>query len=108
MASKAPERKYALRRVKAGDYIFFSNDQQTLLRVARYEDGPSHGIKDWPKDRMFWGVWKWETPIVLGQTAIELANWDRWQFFDGFNDTRQEAIDSALRCTQPTQQKEAQ
>ena len=81
-----PERKYALRRIKAGDYIFFGNDQTTLWRVHTYEDGPS-----------FWAIRRWETPIVLGQTAIEIENWDRWEFVEGFYDKRQGAIDGALK-----------
>ncbi len=91
------KRKYALRRLEAGDYLLIGNDDVTLWRISRYEDGPSHGLKDWPRDRMVWGLRKWETPVVLGETAIELENWDRWEFWEGTFDTRQEAIDTACR-----------
>jgi hypothetical protein len=104
----APERKYALRRIKAGDYLLFSNDATTLWRISRYEDGPSHGLDDWPKDRTFWAIWKWETPIVMGETAIEIDNWDRWEFVEGFDETRQSAIDSALKLDPSPQDRKAE
>jgi len=91
-----PERKHTLRRIKAGDYVFLSNDTKTLWRVSRYEDGPSQGIEDWPKDIWLWGLWRWPAPIVFGETAVELDNWDRWVFTHSSFGRRQEAIDAAL------------
>jgi hypothetical protein len=92
------ERKYALRRIKAGDYLLIGNDDVTLWRISKYVDGPSTGLEDWPRDREVWGLRKWETPIVLGEkTGIEVENWDRWEFWEGPFDRRQEAIDAACR-----------
>lgn len=94
-----PERKFALRRIKAGDYLLFSNDAKTLWRIRKYTEGPSSGLDDWPRDREVWGMWKWETPIVMGETAVEIENWDRWEFFEGMCDTRSEAVDRALELS---------
>lgn len=91
------ERKYALRRLKAGDYLLIGNDDVTLWRISKYVDGPSSGLEDWPRDREVWGLRKWETPIVLGETAIEVDNWDRWEFWEGSFATRQKAIDAACK-----------
>jgi len=96
MESTVAERKHTLRRVKAGDYLLISNDTRTLWRISRYEDGPTHGLEDWPRDRTFWGLWKWETPIVIGETGIEVDNWDRWEFIEGMHDTRAESIQRSL------------
>jgi hypothetical protein len=91
-----PERKYALTKVKAGDYVFPANDLQVVWRIVRYEDGPSHGIDDWPKDREVWGLWKWIGPVGAG-SVVELENWDRWTLVASTLDTRQAAIDHALK-----------
>jgi hypothetical protein len=50
------ERRYALRKIAAGDYLLLSNDRQTLWRLNRYQDGPSYGLEDMPRDRWFWRV----------------------------------------------------
>lgn len=58
-AESTPQRKYALTRIGPGDYLLPSNDGQTIWRIAKYEDGPSHGVEGMDRDRDFWGVWKW-------------------------------------------------
>lgn len=89
------ERKYALVRLKAGDYILPSNDGQTLWRIARYTDGPSSGL-DLPRDREFWGVWRWTGRVIEGE-YLDTEDWQSWEFFQGMYDARSEAIDAALR-----------
>lgn len=92
------ERKYTLRKVKAGDYLMIGNDDKTLWRISTYEDGPSNGVESMERDRKFWGVWKWESPITLGESAIEIENWDRWDAWDlSHYGSREEAIQATLR-----------
>lgn len=93
-----PKRKYALSKVAAGDYVFPSNDGKTVWRIAKYEDGPSHGITDWDRDREFWGVWRWAEPFTGNLRGyVDLEDWNRWEFCEGMHDTRGEAVDAALR-----------
>lgn len=97
----APQRKFALTRLAAGDYLLPSNDKTTIWRIRRYEDGPSHGLEDWPRDRQVWGVWKWRG-VCWGGTVNErlfddLDNPDQWDLVASTIDTRGEAIDEAMR-----------
>lgn len=87
----AAERKYRMLRVGTGDYILPSNDRKTIWRIARYEDGPSHGLVGMARDRDFWGAWKWTS------TSPPDPEWDdRWALMADMYDTRQQAIDFAL------------
>lgn len=95
-----PRRLYALTKIAPGDYIFPSNDKTKFWRIAKYEDGPSHGIdrEDMPRDRDFWGVWKWEyAPSQVELHGDELLGWDCWHMEASGCDTRAEAIKEAIR-----------
>lgn len=89
------ERRYAMQRVAAGDYLLPSNGGRVLWRIRRYTDGPSAGLEI-PRDRDFWGVWRWDGEIVPG-AALDLDDWSRWDFWEGSHDTRADAVDAALR-----------
>lgn len=96
------ERKFALTRLAAGDYLLPGNDGLTLWRIARYEDGPSHGLQDWPRDIEFWGAWRWD--YNLGPNTIDRLDtdtWDQWSLAHTFHDTRASAIRAALDDTEP-------
>lgn len=91
-----PERKYAMTKVAAGDWLLPDNDGVTLWRLAVYEDGPSHGlVVEWP-DRDFWGVWKWKGRLG-GTDTIDTTDWNAWDMRSSGAGTRAEAIEEALR-----------
>jgi hypothetical protein len=92
------ERKYALTRIKAGDYILPSNDGKTLWRICKYRDGPSMGLDPevFPRDFERWQLRRWHRPVHSG-SLVDIEDWDRWEHWDESYDTRQEAIDAALR-----------
>lgn len=92
----AVERKYALTKIAAGDYLLPSNDGKTIWRIHRYVDGPSSGIMDWPRDRDVWGFWRWEG---RAEGAVDLDDWDRWEMVGGLCDSRADAIQEALRIS---------
>ena len=81
------ERKYALTKVAAGDYLLPSNDAKTLWRIARYLDTHEDHFKH------FWGVYRWRGDL----DAVDIEDWDRWEMVTGFLETRQDAIDEAMR-----------
>lgn len=90
------ERKYALIRIQAGDYLLPGNDGKMMFRIASYTDGPTNGL-DIPRDRKFWGCWEWaERPEML-RTVDDPTDWGHWEQIEGLCETRQQAIDSALR-----------
>lgn len=96
------ERKYALARIEAGDYLLPGNDGATLWRIRKYEDGPSHGVDSMPRDREFWGVWKWIGSSWIGPAAvwnIAEENWNAWDL--SMYEKREEAIQAALRLELP-------
>ena len=93
----ATERKYALTRIEAGDYLLPSNDGRTLWRLSTYADGPSYGlVVDWKADRKFWGVWKFDGYFDGSFYPEDMLDWERWEMMDGSCATRQEAVKAAL------------
>lgn len=95
------ERKYRMIRLGKGDYLLPSQDAQTLWRIATYEDGPSHGVEDWPRDVTLWGLWRWNggMPTVDQiSAALEEGLWtDRWEFWEGGHPTRRSAIEAVVK-----------
>lgn len=86
------ERKYALTRIAAGDYLLPSNDGETIWRIATYIDGPSMGITDWPRDRTLWGTWQY-----TGRNQyVDVSDWNRWRMVASTFATRRDAVDAAL------------
>ena len=95
-----PERKYALHRIATGDYLLPSNDAKTVWRIAKYTEGPSSGVEGWTRDREVWGCWKWHRPMEIGN-AVDTGDWSGWEFWEGMCETRQEAVDAALKADAP-------
>ncbi len=97
MDTKPVERKWALTKIKAGDWLLVGNDGKTLWRIATYEEGESHGVEGMP-DKTFWGVWKWPRPVGGALDMDALEDWSGWDMDEGWLKTREAAIQSALRA----------
>jgi hypothetical protein len=98
------ERRYALRKVRAGDYLLLTDRRQALWRVQRYEDGPSYGLDDWPRDRTFWRVLRWSGQLTSAMRRLdsyEVDDLDRWHETDCMLGTRCEAIGRVLDAETP-------
>lgn len=54
-ATERVERKYAYQRIAPGLVLQPGNDGATLYVVGRYEDGPTWGLEDEPRDFRAWG-----------------------------------------------------
>lgn len=77
------QRKWVLTKLGAGDYMLPSNSGQTIYRITRSEEEG-------------WDLFQWADPVGMdGYVAVE--DWSRWVCVAQQNDTRQEAIDEALR-----------
>lgn len=96
-----PERKFALSKIAAGDYLLPSNDGQTIWRIFKYEDGPSHGLADWDRDRGFWALWRWAEPFTGAKRGyVDTQDWSRWEHCSDMHATRADAISDAMRMEQ--------
>jgi hypothetical protein len=98
------DRNYSLIKIAQGDYLLPSNDGQTLWRIRRYEDGPSYGLEEWPRDRTFWGAWKyigripWQDGLDSETYENLVYDSDDWTGpVDWESTTRAQAIDAALK-----------
>lgn len=93
------KRKYAMSKgAGPGDWLQLSNDGKTLWRIRRYEDGPSHGLEGWPRDKEIWGMWKWLGKIEPG-ASMDLEDKGQWDFWEGFCESRKEAVKRALEIS---------
>lgn len=100
MEASMIERKYALVKIKSGDWLLPGNDGKTLWRLATYVDGPVNGL-DIPRDREFWSVSKWDESydwerIVNDPMRGDPLDWDYWEGYAGLIETRADAIQRAL------------
>jgi hypothetical protein len=95
------ERRYSLTKLGPGDYLLPSNDGETLWRIATYTDGPSFGLDDWPRDRTFWGAWRydgrmrWREGVDDPEALLDCNDWSGP--VDTYLATRREAIAGALK-----------
>lgn len=85
-------RKYALTKIGKGDYLCPGNDAQMVYRFSRYEDGPSMGLMDWPRDREVWRVRRAPLPTD-GFFDPEYA---KWRDVSECHATRKEALASVF------------
>lgn len=100
MQDQPTERKHALIKIAAGDYVLLSNDAQTLWRIESYEDGPSYGLTDWPRDRTLWRLLRWTGDVGVG-AYIDLGDRDRWEGVEDWFERRADAIEAALKQEAP-------
>lgn len=85
------DRKYALIRIEAGDYLLPSNDGKVLWRIMRGEEDDGTG-----RFYSVWQVWRWvHSPATT--RACDLGDWEQWEMADSFSRTRQNAINNAMR-----------
>lgn len=94
------ERKYALTRISAGDYILPSNDAQTLWRIHSYtEDGSASFIRDDGTEQTlrgtYWATAKFRKPVSL--VWDDFLDWEHWETWETTLRTRADAIRAALR-----------
>lgn len=103
----ATPRKYALIRVKAGDYLLPSNDTTTLWRIVQYEeDGSAEVSADGTHWRRlhgkFWNLFRRPMPNdedEVGRSEIvSLDEWDGWEHWSGLHKTREDAIGDVMRA----------
>ena len=86
------ERKFAMRRLKAGDYLLPSNDGRTIWRIATYhEDGSAQRNDGTAVTGTFWGVWRY-----VGRGTVDPDEWNDFDMFDGSLKSRAEAVETAL------------
>lgn len=107
MSVTAVEQKYALTRIRAGDYLVPSNDGQQLWRLnSYYEDGSASFVdiagKETPIKGTFWralrfnGTVEEAEALLAGADPEALLEWDRWIESHSLLSARKEALTYAL------------
>jgi len=87
------ERKFTLQRVKQGDYLLLSNDEQVVWRIATYtEDGSACYDDGHRLVGTFWGLWK----RVGRSKEIDADEWSDFEMWDSLLRSRKEAVGSAM------------
>lgn len=101
--SAVQERKYAMTRVRAGDYLLPSNDGKTLWRIASYHED---GSAEWQDERgqwhkvvgTFWQTAKYRHGVPrVGLLDEDFLDWNEWHTWETNLRTRKEAVEAALR-----------
>jgi hypothetical protein len=100
--TKPIERKYALAKIEAGDWLLPGNDGKTLWRLVKSEDGPSYGLDPdtFPDDFTVWLAYKWEgrgRPETEDDLLLDGVQWS----CHIQESSREEAIQAALRSEFP-------
>jgi hypothetical protein len=101
------ERKYAMIRLRAGDYLLPSNDLTTMYRVSSYEEDGSlkYVGKDgkWHKDTgTYWGVVQMTMSKLeaLANSSVtddeDILDWNEWESYGSGYGSRKAAIEDAL------------
>lgn len=79
------ERKWAMTKLDRGDYLLPSNGKQRLYRI-KFVAGEG------------WPLWQW--PEMIREESvldINVDDWSMWECFGSAMETRQEAINDAIR-----------
>jgi len=88
-------RRFALIRLKAGDWVCPSNDCTVLWRFRRYEDGSYHGLDVDYERRDFWMVER--ASLAEAERALARDDEPEWLTWDTMLPTRKAAIDSVFK-----------
>jgi hypothetical protein len=94
-AQSGNERKYALTKVAASDYLLPSNDGRVIWRLAIYNQNSDLSTARGRKEN-FWGVWRW-----AGEPTgyVDTGDWSQWEMVAQTCKTRRDAINEALRLS---------
>lgn len=90
------ERKFQMVRLSAGDWLLPDNDERTLWRIQRYDDGADYGLDVAFASRSFWRLMRCRYEI--GED-IDITEDAAWVEVHSWLPTRQAAIDSALQVS---------
>ena len=92
-------RKFAMRRLKRGDYLLPSNDERTIWRIAKYTEEGSleRALPNGGYEKIvgtFWGVWRY-----IGRGPVDPNEWNDFDMFDALLKSRAQAIETALKAS---------
>jgi hypothetical protein len=90
------KRKYALTKLREGDYVCPSNDGRFLWRFQRYQDGRASGLDVRYELRWFWQASK--APMPWGCGTLVAMDDLAWRLTDSMLPTRTAAIEAMLQA----------
>lgn len=95
--------KYAMFRLRSGDYLWLANDGMKLWRIATYtEDGSAIANDDKPLTGKFWGTWLYRRPVGE-RPRIDADDWSDWEMDECLLTTRRAALAAAKRGSERIQ-----
>jgi len=97
-------RKYALTRVRAGNYLFPSNDDRWLWWIYSYTEYGTLSYEVGPNEYRtitgrFWACARRPMPKPDAVMDDDFFYSYEWAYWDGLFKTRKEAIDAAMKAT---------
>jgi hypothetical protein len=98
-------RKHALTKVTAGDYLLPSNDGRTLWRIVKSEETvPVESGHDITRDQttktvLLWSTWRWtrSMPGLPIDANLVGLDWEDWELTEQWLPKRADAIKAVLR-----------
>jgi hypothetical protein len=96
-AATTPERKFALIKIEAGDYLLPGNNATTLWRIRRGAERhiAENGLDE--IERPAWELWRWMSRLTDTHALeqVDPGDWSQWEYQET-DTTRQKVIDRAM------------
>jgi len=101
------ERRYALTKIAAGDYLLPGNDARSLWRITRGEEtvpvesGADRWRHEYTRRVIVWEAWRYTAGRITNPPDLpdDFLDWSHWSCEASWCDTRAEAIREALRMS---------
>lgn len=99
--TEIPDRRHAMIRLGAGDWLLPSNDRKMLWRFVQHRDGTAYGLVDVPfEDKVFWRAlyMSMEQAEAMYRSDQFADQWSSvWHEADWYLPSRKAAIEVAMR-----------
>lgn len=95
------ERKFSMRRISTGDYIWPADDEKTWWRFIRYEerDGTLVRGDGFVIDGTFWSLWRWDGTAEQWSDGEWIDSMQHWTEVRSLLPNRKAALAEAMMRT---------
>jgi len=103
----APERRWSMRKIEAGDWLLLGNDDRTWFRLTRGSElepvrsGAGELASETTREVVVWEVWRQAGSVLtdLLTRGVDVLEWEHWEPVASWLPSRAEAIREALRLS---------